>query len=98
MSGSTATHGVSEVVCRGDPRGQAVFILDRIIAAIVALGGAREDIVRTRIYLSNADDWESVSLVHGRYLGDIRPANTLYEVSRLVGDYLVEMEAEAVVD
>ena len=48
--------------------------------------------------MRDADDWEAVSRVHGRYFGDIRPANTLLEVSRLVGDYLVEIEAEAVVD
>jgi enamine deaminase RidA (YjgF/YER057c/UK114 family) len=56
-----------------------------------------EDVIRTRVYLANADDWEAVSRVHGRYFGEVRPANTLLEVSRLVGDYLVEIEAEAVV-
>ena len=53
--------------------------------------------MRTRIYLRNADDWEPVSRVHGRYFGAIRPANTLFEIARLVGDYEVEIEAEAVV-
>ena len=56
-----------------------------------------EDVVRTRIYLRNADDWEPVSRVHGRYFGATRPANTLFEIGRLVGDYAVEIEAEAVV-
>ena len=98
VSGTTATHGESGVVCAGDPRGQAVYILDKIAASLAALGASLEDVVRTRIYRADADDWEAVSRVHGRYLGAVRPANTLVEVGRLVGGYLVEMEAEAVVD
>ena len=97
VSGTTATHGSGEVVCPGDPGGQAVYILDKIAASLSALGGAMEDVVRTRIYLRNAADWEAVSRAHGRYFGAIRPANTLVEIGNLVGDYLVEMEAEAVV-
>ena len=56
-----------------------------------------DDIVRTRIYLRNQNDWETVSRVHGRYLGHVRPANTLLEVSALIGEYAVEIEAEAIV-
>lgn len=97
VSGTTATHGSGEVVCPGDPAGQATFILDKIAASLSALGGAMADVVRTRVYLADADDWEPVSRAHGRAFGDIRPANTLLEVSRLIGDYRVEIEAEAVV-
>jgi aryl-alcohol dehydrogenase-like predicted oxidoreductase/enamine deaminase RidA (YjgF/YER057c/UK114 family) len=97
VSGTTATHGSGAVICEDDAAGQSVYILDKIAASLAALGGGLADIVRTRIYLRNADDWEPVSRVHGRYLGDVRPANTLIEVSRLVGPYLVEIEAEAVV-
>ena len=97
VSGTTATHGSGEVVCPGDPAGQATFIFDKIAASLSALGGAMADVVRTRVYLADADDWEPVSRAHGRAFGDIRPANTLLEVSRLVGDYRVEIEAEAVV-
>ena len=79
------------------PAGQAVYILDKIAASIEALGGAMEDVVRTRIYLRDQSQWEAVSRVHGRYLGHVRPANTLVEVSGLVGDYDVEIEAEAIV-
>ena len=82
---------------RAMPHGQAVYILDKIAASIASLGGTLADVVRTRIYLRNADDWEAVSRVHGRYFGAMRPANTLLEVSRLVGEYAVEIEAEAVV-
>jgi aryl-alcohol dehydrogenase-like predicted oxidoreductase/enamine deaminase RidA (YjgF/YER057c/UK114 family) len=95
VSGTTATHGNGEAVCPGDPRGQAVYILDKIAASIAALGGTLEDVVRTRIYMADATQWEPVARAHGRVLGHVRPANTLVE-ARLVGDYLVEIEAEAV--
>lgn len=97
VSGTTATHGSGEVVCPGDAAGQATFILDKIAASLSALGGTMADVVRTRVYLADADDWEPVSRAHGRAFGDTRPANTLLEVSRLVGNYRVEIEAEAIV-
>lgn len=95
VSGTTATHGAGESICPGDPQSQAVYILDKIAASIEALGGTMEDVVRTRIYLRDQSQWEEVSRVHGRYLGHVRPANTLVEVSGLVGGYDVEIEAEA---
>jgi enamine deaminase RidA (YjgF/YER057c/UK114 family) len=98
VSGTTATHGSGEIVCKGDPGGQAVYILDKIAASIRALGGSLEDVVRTRIYMRDVSKWEPVARVHGRYFGAIRPANTLIEISNLVGEYDVEIEAEAVLD
>ena len=98
VSGTTATHGHGTSVCPDDPAGQTVYILDKISASLAALGGSLSDVVRTRIYLRDAGDWEPVSRVHGRYFGDIRPVNTLLEVGRLVGDYRVEIEAEAMID
>jgi len=97
VSGTTATHGDSTVVCPGDPVGQTVYILDKIAASIEALGGTLADVVRTRVYLRDIGDCDAVSGVHGRTFGGIRPANTLVEVSNLAGDYAVEIEAEAVV-
>lgn len=97
VSGTTATHGSGEVVCPGEPYAQTVYILDKIAASIDALGGTLEDVVRTRIYVRDATRWEEVARAHGRYFAAIRPANALVEVSRLVGDYEVEIEAEAVV-
>ncbi len=95
VSGTTATHGAGMVVCPGDPAGQTVYILDKIAASIMALGGSIEDVVRTRIYVREKQMWEDVARVHGRVLGAIRPANTLIECSGLIGDYDVEIEAEA---
>jgi enamine deaminase RidA (YjgF/YER057c/UK114 family) len=98
VSGTTATHGAGLPVCPQDPAGQTVYILDKIAASLAALGGSLDDVVRTRIYLRDADDWEAVSRVHGRVFGAIRPANTLLEIGRLVGDYRVEIEAEAMLE
>jgi diketogulonate reductase-like aldo/keto reductase/enamine deaminase RidA (YjgF/YER057c/UK114 family) len=98
VSGTTATHTNGDMIGKGDPAAQAVYILDKIAASIRSLGGAMADVVRTRIYLRDAEQWEPVSRVHGHYFGVIRPANTLLEVSRLIGEYDVEIEAEAVVE
>ena len=98
VSGTTATHTDGSDVCPGDAAGQTTYILDKISASVSSLGGLLRDVVRTRIYLTDLDDWEQVSRVHGTYFRDIRPANTLIAIDRLVGDYLVEIEAEAVVE
>ena len=98
VSGTTATHGSGRLIGRGDVAVQATYILDKITASIKALGGRLEDVVRTRVYLTDASDWQAVSAVHGAFFGDIRPANTLLQVGALVGDgYRVEIEAEAIV-
>lgn len=99
VSGTTATHGSGRLIGKGDAAVQATYILDKIAASIKALGGRLEDVVRTRVYLTDANDWREVSEVHGRFFGSIRPANTLLQVGALVGDgYRVEIEAEAIVD
>ena len=97
VSGTTATNGPDEIVCRGDPAAQTTFILDKIAASLAALGASLEDVVRTRVYLRDAGQWEAVARAHGRYFGLTRPANTMLEIARLIGDYEVEIEAEAIV-
>ena len=97
VSGTTATNGPDEIVCRGDPAAQTTFILDKIAASLAALGASLEDVVRTRVYLRDAGQWEAVARAHGRYFGSTRPANTMLEIARLIGDYEVEIEAEAIV-
>ncbi|MCP4319455.1 MAG: aldo/keto reductase [Hyphomicrobiales bacterium] len=94
VSGTTATDPLGDPIAVGDAEAQAVFILDKISAAISSLGGSLDDVIRTRIYLQDASHWEAVSQVHQRYFGDIMPANTLISAS-LIGPYLVEIEAEA---
>jgi enamine deaminase RidA (YjgF/YER057c/UK114 family) len=96
VSGTTAT-GPEGLVGGADPAAQARFIFDKIELSIRALGGRFEDIVRTRVYVSDIAHWEQVARVHGERFGRIRPVNTLVE-ARLVGpEYLVEIEAEAIV-
>jgi enamine deaminase RidA (YjgF/YER057c/UK114 family) len=99
VSGTTATHGSGHLIGKNDAAVQTTYILDKIAAGIRALGGRLEDVVRTRVYLTNVDDWQAVSNVHGSYFGQIRPANTMLQVAALIGDgYLVEIEAEAIVE
>lgn len=96
VSGTTAT-GPDGLVGGDDPAAQTDFIIDKIAHAIEQLGGRLEDVVRTRIFISKVDHWEPVARTHGRRFGHIRPANTLVE-ARLIGEeYLVEIEADAVV-
>jgi enamine deaminase RidA (YjgF/YER057c/UK114 family) len=98
VSGTTATNGEDECVCPNDAAGQTTFILDKIAASLAALGASLDDVISTRVYLSHADDCEAVARVHGRYFGHVQPANVLLEVGRLIGDYRVEIEAEAITD
>ncbi len=98
VSGTTATDDDGNPVGIGEPAAQTEYIIEKIARSLAEVGASLEDVVRTRIYVVNADDWEAIGEVHGRYFKDIRPANTLFEVSRLVGDeYLVEIEADAIV-
>ena len=82
----------------GDPARQTVYILDKIAASIAALGGTLDDVVRTRIYLATPPTGRRSPASMAATSAQIRPANTLVEVARLVGDYEVEIEAEAVVE
>ncbi len=94
VSGTTATHG-TKMIGGLDPGAQAHFVLDKIQGAIESLGGKLEDVVRTRIFVNDINDWEPVALAHGDRFKDIQPANTLVE-AKLVGEgYKVEIEAEA---
>jgi enamine deaminase RidA (YjgF/YER057c/UK114 family) len=96
VSGTTAT-GPDGVVGAGDPAAQAHYIIDKIEAAIGQLGGRLRDVVRTRVYVRNIADWEAVARVHGERFGAIRPANTLVQAQLVGEEYLVEIEAEALI-
>jgi len=97
VSGTTATHG-SKAIGGKDPAAQAHFILDKIEGAIQSLGGRMEDVVRTRIFIRNADQWEPISRAHGQRFEGIQPANTMVRADLIGDEYLVEIEAEAVID
>ena len=96
VSGTTATDEKGEVVGLDDPYEQTVYIIQKIERALKEAGATLKDVVRTRIYVTDASRWEPVARAHGEFFKDIRPANTLVEVSALIGEgYLVEMEADA---
>jgi aryl-alcohol dehydrogenase-like predicted oxidoreductase/enamine deaminase RidA (YjgF/YER057c/UK114 family) len=97
VSGTTATHG-DRVIGGSDPASQAHFCMDKIEGALRSLGGCLEDVVRTRVYIRNMDEWEPVSRAHGARFGHVQPANTLIQADIIGDEYLVEIEAEAVVD
>jgi enamine deaminase RidA (YjgF/YER057c/UK114 family) len=80
----------------GDPARQAEQALANIAAALAEAGARLSDVVRTRIFVVNIDQWEAIGLAHGRVFGEIRPAATMVEVKRLIHpDMLVEIEADA---
>ena len=96
MSGTTATHE-DKVIGKGDPVAQTDFVIDKIEASISSLGGKLSDVVKTRVFVKNIEDWRKIAETHGKRFKNINPANTLVQ-AKLVGDeYLVEIEAEAIV-
>ncbi len=98
VSGTTATDADGKVIGAGDPYAQAVAIIEKIERALIEAGATLADMVRTRIYVTNADDWEAIGRAHARFFADVQPANTLVEVSRLVGTgYLLEIDADALI-
>ena len=97
VSGTTAFDENGDLVGEGDPYAQTVHILNTIEASLKQAGAAITDVVRTRVYVANFDDWREVSRAHAERFENIRPANTLIQAGALVPGRLVEIEVDAVV-
>jgi enamine deaminase RidA (YjgF/YER057c/UK114 family) len=96
VTGTTATGENSEVVGVGDAYAQAVQTIKNIERALKALGAGLENVVRTRMFVTDISRWEEYGRAHGEFFGEIMPATTMVEVSRLIDpEMLIEIEADA---
>jgi enamine deaminase RidA (YjgF/YER057c/UK114 family) len=98
VAGTAPLDPDGRTVGRGDAGAQARRCLEIIRTALEQAGASLQEVVRTRILLTRIEDWEAVASVHGEVFGDIRPVNTIMQVSRFIDpEWLVEIEADAVV-
>lgn len=99
VSGTAPLGADGHTVGVGDPAAQARRCLEIIAAALEQAGASLRHVVRTRILLIRIADWEAVAAVHGEVFREVRPANTIMQVTRFIDPgWLVEIEADAVVD
>jgi enamine deaminase RidA (YjgF/YER057c/UK114 family) len=97
VAGTTATDAAGKIVGIGDVGAQARQVLENVRRALEQAGARLEDVVRTRIYVTDISRWEAVGRVHGEFFAAIRPVTSMVEVRNLIDpEILVEIEAEAI--
>ena len=98
VAGTTAVEENGQVVGPGDPYQQTRFILSKIEKALFAAGASLQDVIRTRIFVTDISRWEEVGRAHGEFFREIKPAATMIEVQALISpDLLVEIEVSAII-
>jgi len=99
VTGTTATDDSGAIVGPGDAYAQSVKVIQNIEKALVALGARLEDVVRTRMFVTDISRWEEYGRAHGEFFSAIKPCTTMVEVSRLIDPaMLIEIEADAIVE